>query len=579
MPVSPKEVTIHQLKRKLLRKYGEHLDMSDVGGTDKETTKVSRALAAFAINYFNSEIDEATCAFNVCDGSDDHCIDAIYVNHDKKLVTITQSKFDQSGTGSISRKEFNDYMMSCKDIILENYNLFNKKFQRSLSDLETAYDNSYDFVFSYIYSGTTEITDEVKHIIASYNAEFNADLMYGRTEAPYKIEIIPLEYIMTALSKATLRAIDINDVELLQYGATEHPLSAVHGIITGDQIAQWWNSYGDMLFEKNIRGGLGENTDVNIGIKNTLLQSPEMFWYYNNGITVLVDDYDSSLRNAATRRESGRFNFKNASIINGAQTVTTIGKTFSSNEINIEKLETVRVGIRFIKVSKHSDEAGNAELSDYGDVALNVTIANNSQNKVTGRDFASKDPIQIKIRDSVALEENYIYEIKRNDDNTAESPYTITMDEALSALVCSSTLPRNIATLKSNRGRFFESTTNSFYKSVFNPSVTSINLINSVNFLRACVSCLKEMELKCTNSKSRRILIHGRYVFIARAFNDVKIIKNASRVLSSSEIPSPNNSISASFDKIQDYITTNYPNGQMPRFFENLSKVNSALEL
>lgn len=230
-------------------------------------------------------------------------------------------------------------------------------------------------------------------------------------------------------------------------------------------------------------------------------------------------------------------------------------------------------------MSKQDDEATNIEQSDYGDIALNVTIANNSQNKVTGRDFASKDPIQIKIRDSVALEENYTYEIKRNDENTTESPYTITMDESLSALVCSSALARNIATLKSNRGRFFESTTNNFYKSVFNPSVTSISLINSVNFLRVCTSYLKEMENNCTNSKSRRILIHGRYVFIARAFNDFKIIKNASKVLSASEMPSPNDSMNSSFDKIQDYITTNYPNGQMPRFFENLSKVNSALNL
>ena len=86
MTNSPREVAIHAMERKLLRKYGDFIDLSNVGGSDanREIVKVTRALAAFAINYLNYDVEPKVCAESVCDGSDDHCIDAVYVNHDKK---------------------------------------------------------------------------------------------------------------------------------------------------------------------------------------------------------------------------------------------------------------------------------------------------------------------------------------------------------------------------------------------------------------------------------------------------------------------------------------------------------------
>ena len=153
MTNNPKEVAIHAMKRKLLRNYGDFIDLSNVGGDEssKEQVKVTRALAAFAINFFNSDVEPKVCAEAVCDGSDDHCIDAVYVNHDKKIVCLVQSKFDQSGSGSVSRSEFNDFTNSCRDVILERYNLFNSRFNRFKTDIEKAFNSSYKFKLIYIY--------------------------------------------------------------------------------------------------------------------------------------------------------------------------------------------------------------------------------------------------------------------------------------------------------------------------------------------------------------------------------------------------------------------------------------------
>ena len=133
-----REIAIHALKRYLNRNFANYIDMSNVGSraADREYNLLSRCIAAMSVKMHNNEVDNDICADSVCDGSDDHGVDAIYVNHDQKTVTVVQSKFDSSGNGSIARSEINDFLNSCKEILLEKYNLFNDKFRRFEPDLD-----------------------------------------------------------------------------------------------------------------------------------------------------------------------------------------------------------------------------------------------------------------------------------------------------------------------------------------------------------------------------------------------------------------------------------------------------------
>lgn len=54
----------------------------------------------------------------------------------------------------------------------------------------------------------------------------------------------------------------------------------------GAELANWYATYGDRLLSKNIRKALGQ-TEVNRQIVATGTESPEHFWYFNNGVTVL----------------------------------------------------------------------------------------------------------------------------------------------------------------------------------------------------------------------------------------------------------------------------------------------------
>lgn len=208
------------------------------------------------------------------------------------------------------------------------------------------------------------------------------------------------------------------------------------------------------------------------------------------------------------------------------------------------------------------------------DISLDITIANNNQNKVISRDFASKDPVQIELRRSVSLEHPYQYEIKRSEVPQAnQSPFIMDMDDALNALVCCNFVLRNVANLKSNRGRFFESLSGQLYKSVFNPSVTSVKVINAVNVYRSCLQYLLSLEKKCTTKRDEKIVIHGRYVLISIVMNDFPKVLNSSAVVPTASLPNFVQTIDSAFNTISSYIDEHYSTSHMPRFFENQQKL------
>ncbi|MHC6758115.1 AIPR family protein [Yersinia ruckeri] len=573
---SSREISIHGLKRFLNKNYASHINMSNVGskGKDRELNLISRCIAALSVKIHNNELEDEICAECVCDGSDDHGIDAVYVNHNKKTVTIVQSKFDSSGNGSIGRSEINDFFNSCKEILLEKYHLFNSRFRRSEIDLDKAYDASYKYIFVFSYSGGSQLSAEVETIICQNRNDFNYDIGPDATT----ISIINLDNLRDYIINPNTMKIDMDDVEVLQYGLSDNPLPAVHGVITGDVVAHWWEIYGEKIFERNIRGGLGDSSDVNQAIKDTIINRPEYFYYFNNGITILVDDFEPKRRNNTSRRESGGFDFKNMSVINGAQTISTVGGTYLAGEVTTEELSKVKISCRFIK----SLVCGNNEPTDNdaSDISLDITIANNNQNKVISRDFASKDPIQIELRRSISLEHPYQYEIKRSENpQKNQSQSIMDMDDALNALVCCNFILRNVTNLKSNRGRFFESLSGQLYKSVFNPSITSVKVINAVNVYRLCLKHLLVLEKKGTTKRDEKIIIHGRYVLISIAMKSFPEILNFSSVLPVDSLPNFNPAIDSAFRSISSYIDDKYPTSHMPRFFENQQKLKEIYAL
>jgi hypothetical protein len=151
------------------------------------------------------------------------------------------------------------------------------------------------------------------------------------------------------------------------------------GQISGSQIAEIFRANRSSIFSLNIRNYIGDNL-TNRGIRTTALNTPEDFFFYNNGISALVSRVDED--------DDGRtLVCDDFSIINGAQTVRSLQKAHAENP---DAVRNVRVLIRVTE----------ARLKQVGsEFFYNITKFNNTQNAIKLSDFRSNDKVQLDIAD------------------------------------------------------------------------------------------------------------------------------------------------------------------------------------
>lgn len=176
---------------------------------------------------------------------------------------------------------------------------------------------------------------------------------------------------------------------------------------------------------------------MNKQVNETIQSDPDDFWYFNNGITVTAKVVDKTPAGGGNR-ELGAFRASGAFVVNGAQTVSTVGRFRGS----AENLAKVRIPLRVISL------AGASE--DYG--AL-ITRTNNTQNRIEARDFVSQDPEQQRIRVELQIE-GIEYHLARSE-GFKPSEIAFDLEEATVALACA-TGESNLAVLaKREIGRFW----------------------------------------------------------------------------------------------------------------------------
>lgn len=73
----------------------------------------------------------------------------------------------------------------------------------------------------------------------------------------------------------------------------------------------------------------GKTYNSNTAMLQTLETTSRLFWYYNNGITIICDNIEKQ-KIGGRDRSTGIFPIKNLSIVNGAQTTGTIGAYYEA---------------------------------------------------------------------------------------------------------------------------------------------------------------------------------------------------------------------------------------------------------
>ncbi len=159
----------------------------------------------------------------------------------------------------------------------------------------------------------------------------------------------------------------------------------------------------NILFGQNLRESLSKSKTYD-GMAKTIRTEPEKFWFYNNGITVIAEDYDARSEGDG---EIDKIVLKEFSIINGAQTTSALGRflreaEMDNNDSDIDKLKKVFVLARILKVT---DDEFKSQIAIY----------NNTQNPITTRDMASNREEQLQLYHGLldGIAPNIYMEIRR----------------------------------------------------------------------------------------------------------------------------------------------------------------------
>jgi hypothetical protein len=153
--------------------------------------------------------------------------------------------------------------------------------------------------------------------------------------------------------------------------------------IPGSMLADIYEKYGTRLLELNVRAflGLGGKKSVNAGLRRTILEAPDRFLAYNNGIVATVDEIDlveSSPGALAIRSMRG------LQIVNGGQTTASLHRAMLQDNAN---LGDILVPAKIICV----------EGADLNEMVSAVSKSANSQNTVQPADFSANEPFHVAV--------------------------------------------------------------------------------------------------------------------------------------------------------------------------------------
>jgi hypothetical protein len=229
-----------------------------------------------------------------------------------------------------------------------------------------------------------KIQEEIDNFINQKNAINRKVKLRIVTYLDIEFEILELEDPKENVEKGFIEIDDSNNI--LEFGKENSILVNLKASSLKDNYLK----HGFRgLFSMNLRYYV-KKKDIDDDIRKSIQTKQEEFWYLNNGIIIVCEDY---------KMNKNKIELKNFSIINGGQTTKLIGTTdFSKDFFLICKI---------IKISEKSKE----EKTDF---TYRVAQATNSQKPIKSKDLVSNKPEQKNLKDQLSKVGVFI-QIKRGE--------------------------------------------------------------------------------------------------------------------------------------------------------------------
>jgi hypothetical protein len=460
-----------------------------------EVNNLSRFLALYSLDLdLGDRPGAAQRQIEVTDGGRDRGIDAIAVDPVSNILVLTQSKWRQEGNGSLDVGETLRFVEGVRSLVgLRNSGEpvhASAELRAAIRDLLVTPSAKIHLIT--VTTGSFPLAPEVMEPINSLLTEMN-DLEGVDPIMTHKH--LGQADLFNSLADRPRQSVAF-DVDLLNWGGgTSDPLRIFYGKVSGADVASWFQQHADALFAENIRVVI-PRSEINAGILDTVRTAPERFGYYNNGITILAESINTS-PGGILNRDVIRLGLTGASVVNGAQTVSTLGSVLGTEWE--QNLGQVFVMTRCIEVP-----------SDDPTLARGITRYANTQNEVTSQDFAFLDSEQHRLARELSIL-GYEYVIRQAEQPTADDPTKIIfLRDAAVALACASADLGLAVTAKREVSRLFAQSGNE-YRRIFNPSTDPLALLNSVLVVRR-VDTLLDAIAGTASGVDLGVAVHGRLI-------------------------------------------------------------------
>ncbi|MBP2040134.1 AIPR family protein [Streptomyces avidinii] len=495
MKTTPLE--LYQMRAALTQAYRGIIDESDLqrnSEAERERAFLSRAVAATAIRRVTGWEHKA-CAEAVIDGSDDNGIDAVAVV-DGTQVWLVQAKWSDKGTAGFHTDAARGFVDGLRLLEQRQFDAFNDKLQPFAPLLASAMGDTnlkINLVIAAVgndplSSHTVNILDRAVEDHHGHGPMLSYQLM-GTGELLRQLR-----------EDRTPDPVNVK-VKMPKWIHRDIPFPAYQGSVAAGEIAGWYEDHGARLFSQNIRQSLGL-TRINSGIEKTLTDEPENFWYFNNGITILCDRIEPYYPDRRHPAYPVELRLTHVSVVNGAQTVTSIHKAM---QVTPDTVEDADVMVRVISLGD--------ERADY---ASKITETTNTQNDVSRRDFIALDETQALIREDfdLTLDKTYVY--KRGEADPAPDSGCSVVHAAI-ALACARRTPELAVRAKRDTDLLWERGDGGAYPRLFGEVPSAFRVWRCVQIQREVGKALdalrKRLQGRAQDTAQRGDLLITHLVF------------------------------------------------------------------
>lgn len=239
-------------------------------------------------------------------------------------------------------------------------------------------------------------------------------------------------------------------------------------------LAALYDRYSARLLEQNVRTFLQARAQVNKGIRATILNEPQMFFAYNNGITATAQEVETRTTDAGLQI----VRMTDLQIVNGGQTTASL---FHTQRRDKADLSAIFVQMKLSVIDSEQSEMVVPRISEYA----------NTQNRVNAADFFSNHPFHVRMAEfsrriwapaqqGAQRESKWFYERARGQYIDAQSKLTAGEQKRFRA-----EYPKPQMLTKTDLAKF---------ENVFDDHPRWVNLGGQKNFARYALRIGKEWE-------------------------------------------------------------------------------------